>query len=159
MDEAEFYIFFNANKRLDTCLEYYYKHFKTLVELDKEYPELKKFCEEGGDWKLNRTAIFSATTLAQASWVLGTLVGGLCGSVVTDVKPLGLDYAISAMFLALLIPQCTDRLHTITAVLAAFFSVALHLAGLHQWNVVLATILAATMGTLLARRAKPGEAA
>ena len=110
-------------------------------------------------WKLNRTAIFSATTLAQASWVLGTLVGGLCGSVVTDVKPLGLDYAISAMFLALLIPQCTDRLHTITAVLAAFFSVALHLAGLHQWNVVLATILAATMGTLLARRAKPGEAA
>ena len=63
------------------------------------------------------------------------------------------------LILALLIPQCTDRLHTITAVLAAFFSVALHLAGLHQWNVVLATILAATMGTLLARRAKPGEAA
>ncbi len=105
-------------------------------------------------WKFNRTAIFSATTLAQASWVLGTLVGGLCGSVVTDVKPLGLDYAISAMFLALLIPQCTDRLHTLTALLAAFFSVALHLAGLHQWNVVLATMLAATMGTMLARRAQ-----
>ena len=55
-DEAEFYLFFNANKRLDSCLEYYYKHFKTLVDLDKELPELKKFCEEGGDWKLNRTA-------------------------------------------------------------------------------------------------------
>lgn len=56
VDEAEFYLFFNANKRLDTCLEYYYKHFKSLVELDKELPELKKFCEEGGDWKISRTA-------------------------------------------------------------------------------------------------------
>ena len=67
VDEAEFYLFFNANKRLDTCLEYYYKHFKTLVELDKEYPELKKFCEEGGDWKLNRTAKAVAKRLDKAA--------------------------------------------------------------------------------------------
>ncbi len=67
VDEAEFYIFFNANKRLDTCLEYYYKQFKTLIDLDKELPELKKVCEQGGDWRLNRTAKAVAKRLDKAS--------------------------------------------------------------------------------------------
>ncbi|MBR7099602.1 MAG: DUF4011 domain-containing protein, partial [Clostridia bacterium] len=40
VDEAEFYVFFNANKRLDSCLEYYYKHFKTLIDIRKEYPTM-----------------------------------------------------------------------------------------------------------------------
>ena len=66
VDEAEFYLFFNANKRLDGCLEYYYKHFKSLVDLDKELPELKKVCEEGGDWRLNRTAKAVAKKLERA---------------------------------------------------------------------------------------------
>lgn len=39
-DENEFYVFFNANKRLDSCLEYYYKYFKTLVDIKKEYPKM-----------------------------------------------------------------------------------------------------------------------
>ncbi len=36
-DEAEFYVFFNANRRLDACLEYYYKHFRSLIDVRKEY--------------------------------------------------------------------------------------------------------------------------
>ncbi len=100
-------------------------------------------------WKLNKTAIFSATFTAQASWVVGTIIGALCGSIVTDVKAFGLDFALSSMFLALLIPQCIDRLHVLTAVLAGIFSVALRFAGLDSWNVVIASILAATIGTWL----------
>lgn len=103
-------------------------------------------------WQLNRTAIFSATFLAQASWVAGTVIGCLCGSIVTDVKPLGLDFALSGMFLALLIPQCTDRLHVLTAVLAGIFSVSLRFAGLDAWNVVLASIIAASIGTWLSTK-------
>ena len=68
VDEAEFYTFFNANRRLDTCLEYYFKHFKTLVEPDeKELSELTKFCEAGGDWRLNRTARAMVKKLVKAS--------------------------------------------------------------------------------------------
>lgn len=106
-------------------------------------------------WKANKTAIFSATTLAQSSWVLGTLMGGLCGSLVTDVRPLGLDYALCAMFLALLIPQCTDRLHVLAAILGGLFSVTLRMAGLDQWNVVLGTIAAAAICAALTRRKYP----
>ena len=100
-------------------------------------------------WELNKTAIFTATTLAQCSWVLGTLAGALCGSMVSDVRPLGLDYALCGMFIALLIPQCTDRLHILAAILAAFFSVTLRMAGLDQWNVVLGTIISATLCTII----------
>ena len=39
-NEDEFYAFFNANKRLDACLEYYFKHFKKLVDIGKDYKEL-----------------------------------------------------------------------------------------------------------------------
>ncbi len=103
-------------------------------------------------WELNRTVIFTANFTAQASWVLSTLAGALCGGIVTDVRPLGLDFALAGMFLGLLVPQCTDRLHILTALLAAIFSTALRAAGLDAWNVVLASMLAAGIGTWLSMR-------
>ena len=94
----------------------------------------------------------AATGCAQFAWVMGTVVGALCGSMVSDVRPLGLDYALCGMFIALLIPQCTDRLHIIAAFLAALFSILLRLAGLGQWNVVLGTIIAATICAIVETR-------
>lgn len=55
-DGEKFYLFFNANKRFDACLEYYFKNFKVLVDADKEYPELKRCLERGEDWKLSKAA-------------------------------------------------------------------------------------------------------
>ena len=46
--EEEFYAFFNANKRLDACLEKYFKTHKKLVDIAKEYKELGKWLEQGG---------------------------------------------------------------------------------------------------------------
>ena len=66
--EAEFFTFYNANRRLDFCLEYYNKSFKTLIGLDKEeLEELAKLFEAGGDWRLNRTAKSAAKKLTKAA--------------------------------------------------------------------------------------------
>ncbi|MBP5242967.1 MAG: DUF4011 domain-containing protein, partial [Clostridia bacterium] len=46
-DEGEFYAFFNANKRLDSCLAYYYKHFKTLIDIKKEFSGMGALLENG----------------------------------------------------------------------------------------------------------------
>lgn len=100
-------------------------------------------------WPLNMTALFTATSLAQSAWVAGTCAGTFCGSLLTDVRPLGLDFALSAMFLALLVPQCMNRLHVLTAILAAIFSITMHAVGITQWNIVLATIFAASISTIL----------
>ncbi|MBQ9118374.1 MAG: DUF4011 domain-containing protein [Clostridia bacterium] len=53
--EEEFYAFFNANKRLDACLERYFDHYKKLVDVGKELPALIAFLEgEAQDYKKNR---------------------------------------------------------------------------------------------------------
>ena len=81
--------------------------------------------------------------------MLGTVIGVFCGGLVHDVKPLGLDYALTAMFLALLVPQCVSRLHVLVAIVTAILSLSLKLAGMGQWNVVVATVLGATLGVIL----------
>jgi len=68
---------------------------------------------------------------------------------VADVRPLGLDFALPAMFLALLVPLCWDRLYLLIAVISALMSLILHMAGAGRWSVILATILAASLGLWL----------
>ena len=70
-------------------------------------------------WKLCTATLFTCNLTAHASWVLGTVIGVFCGGLVHDVKPLGLDYALTAMFLALLVPQCVSRLHVLVAIVTA----------------------------------------
>ena len=96
--------------------------------------------------------LFACNITAHLGWIAGTAVGAFSGELVTDVRPLGLDYALPAMFLALLLPLCAERLYLMVAVAAALFSLGLNLAGAGRWSVILATLLAATLGLWLACR-------
>ena len=96
--------------------------------------------------------LFACNITAHLGWIAGTAVGAFSGELVTDVRPLGLDYALPAMCLALLLPLCAERLHLMVAVAAALFSLGLNLAGAGRWSVILATLLAATLGLWLACR-------
>lgn len=89
---------------------------------------------------------FAINVTAQSSWVLGSLLGFLAGGQIADVKPVGLDYALPAMFIALLVPQCVSRLYVWMAVLAGGVSILLHQLGFAQSHVILATVIAATVG-------------
>jgi predicted branched-subunit amino acid permease len=68
---------------------------------------------------------------------------------VGDVETLALDYALPAMFLALLVIQIESYWHTLIAILTGFLSVMFLLGGVGQWNVILATLLGATVGVIL----------
>ncbi|MEW5772537.1 MAG: AzlC family ABC transporter permease [Thermodesulfobacteriota bacterium] len=92
-----------------------------------------------------------ATTLgvnmtAQAAWVAGSVLGALSGSLIGDVRPLGLDFALPAMFIALLCGQLKGRPHLAAGVSAAGLALLLPRLGLGQWSVLAATALAATLG-------------
>lgn len=84
--------------------------------------------------------------IAQASWILGTWLGLAASGLIADVRPLGLDYALPAMFLALLLSQIRSRVHILVAVIAGFTAVGLFALGCTQWHVILATVAAATIG-------------
>jgi 4-azaleucine resistance transporter AzlC len=92
---------------------------------------------------------------AQVSWVLGSWLGLVAGGMITDVKLFALDYALPAMFIALLMMQLKDRRQLIVAIFTSIVAVALLLMGLSQWYVIAATILGATFGVLLEQWNKP----
>lgn len=93
--------------------------------------------------------VFGTNLTAQASWIFGTWLGVVVGERVTDVKPLALDYALPAMFVALLVLQIKDRLQVGVALLTGLVAVGLLQMGMDRWNVIAATLIGATMGVLL----------
>jgi 4-azaleucine resistance transporter AzlC len=96
----------------------------------------------------SRSAVLVTNATAQAAWLLGTGLGVALGSAIADVRPYGLDYALPAMFIALLVLQVKGRLDVLVALLAGALSVGLHLAGIQQWNVLAATVVGALLGAL-----------
>ncbi len=103
-------------------------------------------------WRVRLATLYACNATAHASWVAGTVVGVYFGALIEDVRPLGLDYALTAMFLALLIPQCRTRVHVLVAACGGLASVGLKSAGFGQWNVIIATLVAATIGLVLTRK-------
>lgn len=100
-----------------------------------------------------RTAM-AINLVCQSSWVVGTIMGILAGNLITDVRPLALDYALPAMFIALLLLQIHSKTHVWVAFLGAALSIFLWVAGVTQWNVILATVIGATLGAILETRRK-----
>lgn len=105
-----------------------------------------------------RAETLALNMTAQSAWVIGTIIGVFGSELVADVRPLGLDYALPAMFIALLLPYCRKaRRFALAAVLAGVLSVLLALAGAGQWNVIIATVCAATLCTLLPVKADAAQ--
>ena len=90
---------------------------------------------------------FAINMTAQSSWIAGSVIGYLAGGQITDVRPVGLDFALPAMFIALLVPQVVQPVYLMMAVLAAGLSVTLYLLGFSQSHVLIATVVAATVGS------------
>lgn len=90
--------------------------------------------------------VFGLNAAVQVGWVFGTWLGITAGQFVPDVKPFALDYALPAMFLALLVLFLRNRIQVAVAVVAGLLSVSLLLSGVNQWNVLLAALVAATLG-------------
>jgi 4-azaleucine resistance transporter AzlC len=89
---------------------------------------------------------FGINIIAQSAWVGSTALGLAASTLITDIRPIGLDYALPAMFIALLLGQLKSRQHLAVAVIAGLVSTVLMLAGLDQSHVLAATIIAATIG-------------
>ncbi len=67
-NEEEFFAFFNANRRLDACLEKYFAQFKKLVDITKEKKELAKWLEAGtSDYSRNKPVRSVVKRLMKAS--------------------------------------------------------------------------------------------
>lgn len=100
-----------------------------------------------GGGSLDRTETFGINAIAQLGWIAGSWLGVAASTVITDVKPLGLDYALPAMFIALVVAQVKGVAHVIVGLAAAGLSLAFLEMGVGQYNVILATLAGASIGT------------
>jgi 4-azaleucine resistance transporter AzlC len=103
---------------------------------------------------------FCVNVCAQIAWITGSWLGVLGGQVLPDPRPWGIDYALPALFVALLVlqirppdPKHADRrrIRRLIWIAAAsgLAAVLLSLSGLTPWDVILATLLGATLGVFL----------
>ena len=101
----------------------------------------------------------AANANVYACWQLSTALGIWLGKWVPDPAALGLDFALSATFIGLLIPHVRDRAAIVAMFVAGIAALlARDLPG--KLGILLATLLAATAGLLWDRitRGKNGEA-
>jgi 4-azaleucine resistance transporter AzlC len=97
----------------------------------------------------NKAEAFATNLTAQVAWVLGSGLGSAAGQLIGDSSAFALDYVLPAMFIALLIMQIKDRTQAAVAGLTGLVAAGLLLAGVSQWNVMLATLLGATLGVVI----------
>jgi 4-azaleucine resistance transporter AzlC len=102
-----------------------------------------------GQWC--RWRALSVNHIANFVWIISTIVGTLVGQLVPQ-GAFGIDYALTGMFICLLVFQLHGRIYILTGLLAAAISVVWYLLIPGDSYIVGASICAATLGYLLQRR-------
>ena len=99
----------------------------------------------------DRYSMAGVGAIAWIGWVLGTALGALAAGAIGDPTRFGVQFAMPAMFTALLVAQAEDRRHVITAIAAAGIAVVLMLLLPDPWYLIVAPMLAATLATVMTR--------
>ena len=101
-----------------------------------------------GEW--NRWRALIVNHLANSVWIMATICGALAGQFVPQ-GALGIDYALTGMFICLLVFQLQGRIYIVTGLLAAALSILWYLLIPGDSYIVGASMSAATVGYLLKR--------
>ena len=102
-----------------------------------------------GNW--NWQAALVVNHLSNLSWVVSTIVGSMVGSFVPD-GAFGLDYALTAMFICLLVFQLRDSLQIVVALISGILAVIIALLVPGNYHIILASFLAAIIGLMIRKR-------
>ncbi|HEY5975416.1 MAG TPA: AzlC family ABC transporter permease [Geobacteraceae bacterium] len=101
-----------------------------------------------GEWDRRQALILNQVT--NATWIVSTVAGVFLGSFI-PAGALGIDYALTGMFICLLVFQLRSPLFVLTAVIAAACSVFLAVTLPGNTGVIVASCLAATAGLVMKR--------
>ncbi len=101
---------------------------------------------KNGDWDINRALVVNFS--ANIMWILSTVAGGYGGQF---IKPhsFGMDYALIAMFICLLVFQLKGRIYIFTALVAGISAVLLSLCIPGNSYIIIASVFAAGTGVFI----------
>lgn len=101
---------------------------------------------KAGKWDLDRSLVLNYT--ANMCWIISTVAGGFGGQFI-PAGAFGIDYALPAMFICLLVFQLNSRKYLFVAMFSGALAVFLSLILPGNMYIVTASVLAATCGTVL----------
>ncbi len=90
---------------------------------------------------------------ANFTWTISTIIGGYGGQFIAEGS-FGIDYALSAMFLCLLVFQLRGRIYVLAAIISGSLAIIISLLLPGNSFVVIASLLGATAGFALKRYAQ-----
>lgn len=97
-----------------------------------------------------KAGILTTNLAAHCSWVGSSVLGAWAGTLLTgSLETWGFDYALPAMFIALLVFQLKTRRHIFIALCAAALSILFYWKAGGHWQIILATLVGATLGLFL----------
>jgi 4-azaleucine resistance transporter AzlC len=92
-----------------------------------------------------------SNTAAYITWVLSTAGGIMLGSHISDPLSWGLDFAMPATFLALLIPRLIDKVSLFVCLVAAGVSLLAAVTIPGKWYIIIACLTAVAAGEFMER--------
>jgi len=98
-----------------------------------------------GNWDMFKTLTVNQT--ANFVWIISTVSGGFGGQFIPE-GAFGIDYALIAMFICLLIFQINGAIYVFTAIISGFSAVGLSLLLPGNTYIILSAMLAATLGLM-----------
>ena len=93
---------------------------------------------------------FTVNLAPHLAWITGSALGHLAKAGI-NINRWGLDYALSAMFIALLILQARTRLMAIVGLVSAGLALTFNAAGWEGGSVIFSTLIGATLGLWVER--------
>lgn len=102
-----------------------------------------------GEWDWRAAIVVNQVT--NLTWIASTTAGGIGGQFI-PAGAFGLDYAMIAMFLCLLVFQLEGRLHILVALISGTLAVAIALHVPGNYHIIAASMIGATAGLGLRKR-------
>jgi len=104
-----------------------------------------------GEW--NRWQALTVNHLSNSAWVAATTCGALVGQLIPE-RALGMDYAMTGMFISLLTFQLQNWTFILTGLLAGLISVTCYLLIPGDSYIIIASVSGATFGYMIKRRSR-----
>ena len=95
---------------------------------------------------IRKLEIFTTNVVGHIVWVLSTLIGIYLGNISIDLKEYGADFAMTAMFIGLMVPLITSRVYVVVATVAVISTIIFYYVGFSYWTTLAATFMAVTIG-------------
>lgn len=104
---------------------------------------------KSSDWDIRQA--LTVNHAANITWLIATMAGGYGGQFI-PARAFGIDYALIAMFICLLVFQLRGRKYVLTAVLSGVTAVVLSTLIPGNAYIVLASVFGAGIGVILQKR-------